>query len=72
MGRRVERCHLCSMSFGKKVWVKADMGRWLEGWVSKQEDLGEGQQSGGTRVAGKSWRLTLPYQSGGQKDRVIK
>lgn len=72
MGRRVERCHLCSMSFGKKVWVMADMGRWLEGWVSKQEDLGEGQQSGGTRVAGKSWRLTLPYQSGGQKDRVIK
>lgn len=33
---------------------------------------GVGQQSGGTRVAGKSWRLTLPYQSGGQKDRVIK
>lgn len=41
MGRRVERCHLCSMSFGKKVWVMADMGRWLEGWVSRQEDLGQ-------------------------------
>lgn len=52
MGRRVESCHLCSMSFGKKVWVMADMGRWLEGWVSRQEDLGQVKDS---KVEGQEW-----------------